>query len=589
MQQFIQNKSRYSFIAIALLTISFLFTSSRGFAQGVWVPLTNPAPDMNAGVMLLLSDGTVIVKTTSGSGCCGSVWDKLTPDSHGSYVNGTWSVISQMADDRLYFSSQVLKNGQVYVAGGEYGSGYGKAEVYNPITDIWTPVPPLTSADSFFDANSEILPDGKVMQSILPYYTSGNWNYVYDPASNTFSEGPPCLAPHDESTWVKLADGSILFVSDYSTFSQRYIPSLNAWVADATVPVMLYDSVAYETGPAVLLPDGRAFFMSGSGVTAIYTPSGTTSPGTWVQGPTMPAGQATPDAPATMMVDGNVLITTSLAPHDSDDFPSPMSFYVFDYLTDSFIHITAPDGNDTFSGPSFISHMLDLPDGSILFSSAESQQYYEYVPGGTPLAAGKPTIDTIINIDCTTYEVTGKLFNGITEGACYGDDWQMATNYPIIRFTADTNVYYGRTYNWNRTGVMTGSLPDTAMFTIPDGLPTGSYSVELVVNGNPSAPKAFITCPRAGVASNTGTAQDGIRAYPNPATTSTTVVFDSKYGGQFTVALMNMMGQVITEETATARRGKNNYSLHFDGIARGIYTIVVSQSDRYYKTKIVLE
>jgi hypothetical protein len=58
--------------------------------------------------------------------------------------------------------------------------------------------------------------------------------------------------------------------------------------------------------------------------------------------------------------------------------------------------------------------------------------------------------------------LTGTGFNGNSEGAVYGDDWQMNTNYPIVSLV-DTGgkVYYARTFNWNSTGVMRGTLPDT--------------------------------------------------------------------------------------------------------------------------------
>jgi len=42
------------------------------------------------------------------------------------------------------------------------------------------------------------------------------------------------------------------------------------------------------------------------------------------------------------------------------------------------------------------------------------------------------------------YKATGKLFNGISEGAGFGDDWQMETNYPIIRISNGTNTYYAK-------------------------------------------------------------------------------------------------------------------------------------------------
>ena len=63
-----------------------------------WTPLKNPPPFGTPGTMLLESDGTVLVhdepdnNTTGGT----NAWYKLTPDSNGSYIDGTWSQIASM-------------------------------------------------------------------------------------------------------------------------------------------------------------------------------------------------------------------------------------------------------------------------------------------------------------------------------------------------------------------------------------------------------------------------------------------------------------------------------------------------------------
>ena len=486
-----------------LLTLCCVLSATAMYAQ-TWTALTNLAPDYNGGVMLLLTDGTVICKTfsgTGGSGTYGTTWDKLTPDSHGSYLNGTWSTIANMHDDRLYFSTQILKDGRVYVAGGEYGSGGPKGEVYDPILNSWTMTPSVTAVDTFYDANSEILPNGKVLQAVV--IGDPLRNYIYNPVANTYAiSGSSSLGIHDESPWVKLPDESILVVDLYSYHtghyfmsSERYIPSTDTWVADAEVPDSLYDPYGYEAGAGFLLPNGKAFFLGASGHTAYYTPSGTTSPGTWAAGPDIPSGQGTPDASAAMMVNGKILCSVSPKPTSGDHFPTPTAFYVFDYTTNTFTLVSAPGGGSSLSQSCYQTNMLDLPDGTVLYASQNSQQYYEFNPGGTPLSAGKPTINNVIANTCTSFTITGTLFNGITEGAAYGDDWQMSTNYPIVRLTSGTNVYYARTTNWNRTDVMTGSALDTAQFTLPSGLPIGTYALQVVVNGNASSNYTFSTIP----------------------------------------------------------------------------------------------
>jgi hypothetical protein len=151
--------------------------------------------------------------------------------------------------------------------------------------------------------------------------------------------------------------------------------------------------------------------------------------------------------------------------------------------------------------------MLDLPDGNVLYSRQSSSQYYIYTPSGQPVVSGKPTISTITPITCSEYSITGTKFNGISQGATYGDDWQMNSNYPLVRLKSGSNVYYARTYNWNSTGVMRGTAADTAKFTLPAGLPTGTYSLEVVANGIASNPTSFSTSisPTISISSSAGT------------------------------------------------------------------------------------
>src|ERR1051326_6937453 len=80
---------------------------------GTWGPLAHQ-PTFNAGTMLLLTDGTVMCQNSNTV-----QWFKLTPDSSGSYVNGTWTQLANCPNPRLYFASAVLRDGRVFVAGGE--------------------------------------------------------------------------------------------------------------------------------------------------------------------------------------------------------------------------------------------------------------------------------------------------------------------------------------------------------------------------------------------------------------------------------------------------------------------------------------
>src|SRR5262249_41983907 len=71
-------------------------------------PALAPAAPSGIGRMMLLRDGTVMAQ---GAGVT-NPWYKWTPDSTGSYVNGTWTQLASMHFSRLYFGSNVLEDGR---------------------------------------------------------------------------------------------------------------------------------------------------------------------------------------------------------------------------------------------------------------------------------------------------------------------------------------------------------------------------------------------------------------------------------------------------------------------------------------------
>jgi hypothetical protein len=474
-----------SLFACASLTVT---------AQGTWTTLTNSPPGTNGGVSIQLTDGTIMMKSEAGGGDgIGNTWYKLTPNAQGSYVNGTWTTLAPMASTRLYFSSQVLKDGKVYAIGGEYGTGFGNiaGQVYNPITNSWSLTP--TTGSTVSDANSEILPDGKVLQALVA--GSLKTTKIWNPATNTYAAGPTCIGIHNESSWVKLRDNSLLMVDRLSTNSERYIPSLNTWTADATVSVPLYDNFGDETGGALLLPDGRAFFMGSTGRTAYYTPSGNTSPGSWAAGPTVPNGLGQPDAMLAMMTNGNIMCVVSPTPISGNVFQSPSYFYEFSPTTNTYSLLNIPAGPSFTNQPSYVFNMLTMPDGKVLVTSQSDTQVFVYTPGGSVVAAGIPTVNTITQNGCNNFTITGLMFNGLGEGQCYGDDWQNSTNYPLVKLTAGSNVYWARTSNWNSNSVQRFGLSDTCQFVTPVGLPQQTYSLQVIANGIASAPVPFTPYP----------------------------------------------------------------------------------------------
>ncbi len=563
-----------------LFVILELFVPRPSVAAGSWIPLAHTAPD-SVGLMILLSDGTVMAANNPSSavGDIGNNWYRLTPDASGHYVNGAWSNSTPMNYTRLFYSAQLLQDGRLFLAGGEYGTGRATAEVFDPLATNWTVVNPPSSvlnpnsnspntgkSEGIVDAESKVLDDGNVLLAPIAPSTL-NGTLIYNPSANTWSAGPQSQNWQAEVSWVKLPDGSILTVDpldgsaqSQGTNSERYMSSLTPprWVPDANLPVNLWVNLlpkdVGETGPAFLLPNGKAFFLGGSGHTAIYTPSplGGTNFGSWVAGPDIPGGLVSADAPAAMMPNGKILCAVSAPPYfdiqTNVQYSSPTSFFEYDYANHtqgtngSFTQVNGPTGL-TDNIDSYQSAMLVLPDGGVLYChfqqglpsapqpsySSFGSQLYIYVPDSTPVAAGKPVINNITINTNGSFTLTGTGLNGISAGAAYGDDLQMDSNYPLVRFTDGSgNVYYARTFNWSSTGVMTGNNIVSTEFTLPANLPAGINSLVVVANGIASDPVAFnpldyptvaFTSPAPGAVLTDSHAQliSGTAAYNNSA------------------------------------------------------------------------
>ncbi|HXT12756.1 MAG TPA: hypothetical protein VN873_14435 [Candidatus Angelobacter sp.] len=499
---------------LMLMILALVFYLQPVHGAGTWKPLTrrtpNLSPNGNPSLMLLLSDGTVMVENDP-TGGGGTNWFRLTPDSHGSYANGTWSVLAPMQYSRAGCSSDVMTNGQVFIAGGEYGTGNATSEVYDPVSNVWKQVMvPANLLDpaqlspiwgggthqGFGESDSILLPTGKVLVSPVAVRYA-NETMIYDPVSNSFSAGPNLrVSSQSEASWVKLPDQSVLTIDPSGTTSERYLPSMNQWVADASPPINVYSgngtAAPGEIGPALLLPNGKAIFFGATSNNLIYTPSGTSAHGTWTQAPSFSTvgtnAQGMSDAPACMMPNGKILVSTG----PMASFNSTISFFEYDYLANTFTQVSGPPGNGT-NAATYYTKFLQLPDGTVLWNFG-SPQLYNYTPDGIPLAQGKPIINRIVPNADGSYHLTGYGLNGISAGAAYGDDAQMDSNFPLVRLANSVGqIYYARTYGWTSTGVMTSNVEVSTEFALPPSLPAGTYSLAAVANGIASDPVPFTT------------------------------------------------------------------------------------------------
>ncbi len=453
--------------------------------SGTWHPLVNQ-PKFNASTMLLLTDGTVMCQENGGIH-----WWHLKPSLSGKYIDGTWTPLAPMHHTRLYYASAVLRDGRVFVAGGEYsdaGADTNTAEIYNPVLDVWTVIAGPPGWTHIGDAVCCVLPNGDVIIGNL----GDTRTAVYHPVTNTWSAGPIKSDRSSEETWTLLPDGTIL--SPECTGhpkAEKYNPVTNTWVSAGTVPVDLVEASSIEIGPALLMYDGRVFCIGATGKTALYTrPPVPGDPGTWTVGPDFPAVAGkkigAKDAPGCVLINGKVLCVGGPVDGISGDYLSPTYFYEFNGTSLSLI--TAP-ANST--GVPYNGRMLLLPTGEVLFAAA-TQAIYLYDPGGRPLESWRPEITAypVFIRPGHSYTIYGRQFNGLSQACSYGDDASMATNYPIVRLRhiATGETHYARSFDHNTMAVATGPAINHTNFTVPFGFPIGLTEIVVIANGIASHP-----------------------------------------------------------------------------------------------------
>ena len=131
-----------------------------------------------------------------------------------------------------------------------------------------------------------------------------------------------------------------------------------------------------------------------------------------------------------------------------------------------------------------------LPSGQILFTDFSNDiEIFTPTPGYQPQWAPLVFSAPFLLSRGNSYQISGIRFNGMSQGAFYGDDVQGATNYPLVRLTnlIDGHVRYGRTHDHSSMAVAFNGLVSTH-FDVPANQELGPSQLVVVANGIPSQP-----------------------------------------------------------------------------------------------------
>jgi hypothetical protein len=502
-----------------------------------WSSVSNIPGGVSPDTMILLTDGSVLIHNADNN-VGAKDWYRLTPDSQGRYESGSWSGALNMANTRQFFASGVLMDGRVFAIGGEYSDAGGftpLAEIFDPVTNTWSA---LTKPAAFNfingDAVSCILADGRVLLGS----PQSNRTAIWDPAIGRWTEaglafGASTKAGNNgEETWTLLPDGTVLTVQIAGIpAAEKYVPASDSWVsagntpgaltlANLTDPVTAMVIPINEIGPALTLPDGRCFFVGGTGRTALYTaPANPLQLGAWVAGPNLPADtsankynnangnlQTVIDGPGALLPNGRVLFVGGNTVREISNgrvqfWSNPCNCYVYDSGTNGITGTITPLNPQPPSNNVDVwrARLLVLPTGQVLLSTQQSNTLTMLTVDpatAAPNAAWKPTITSApaAMVSGDTYVLTGTQFNGLSQACSYGDDAGVSTNYPIARLTHITTnaVVYLRSFNFSSLGIATGATPQTTSVQVPIGVPVGQYNLVVIANGIASAPVLVI-------------------------------------------------------------------------------------------------
>ena len=237
-------------------------------------------------------------------------------------------------------------------------AGSGFAEKYNPTTNTWSGVSP---GDGTANGTLPVLSTGAVGDELGPT--------------------------------VRLQDGRIL-VLGANQHSALYTPATNTWVAGPDMMGTI-NGVQFPFGaddaPAAVMPNGHVLFVADFGPGTNFTGNTTTGSkiitgigsttgfqvGWAVSGTGIPSSStiASVDSPSQITLNNNATATnTGVTLKVGATFSKPTQVFDFNPANSTFSPVSPaiPD-NGLASDSAFVSRMLMLPNGQVLYSDSSTQ------------------------------------------------------------------------------------------------------------------------------------------------------------------------------------------------------------------------
>lgn len=80
-----------------------------------------------------------------------------------------------------------------------------------------------------------------------------------------------------------------------------------------------------------------------------------------------------------------------------------------------------------------------------------------------------------------------------------------------------------------------------------------------------------------------------VSIYPNPTKENATLAFDAKSSNDLTVSILDVQGKTVNWFNTKTVEGNNSININTDGLATGVYQVVLSNSKGAHISKLVVE
>jgi hypothetical protein len=292
-------------------------------------------------------------------------------------ATGKWTATGSPAAPATGYTTTLLPNGQVLLAGGDQdgtaATATSSAELYNPATGTWTPTGSMNVARAGHTAT--LLPTGQVLVAggegtcvsfSCPVLASAE---LYNPATGAWTPTGSMNVARTGHTATLLATGQVLVAGGESgstanagSTAELYNPATGAWAATGSLSVPRFGALAG------LLPTGQVLVVCGAPpgymlcAAELYDPA----TGTWAQdGAASPSAER--DFTAVLLNNGQVLISGGL----TGTYPAKVHVQADATLFDPATGTATTTGSMTI--PRAFHTLTVLQNGQVLAAGGETQ------------------------------------------------------------------------------------------------------------------------------------------------------------------------------------------------------------------------